>query len=1754
MKNSVKNYSVFIVFMLIVVGIITFCVFYVFGNVESENYSFGKDGYALYVSKKDNYQTKSYSFNSGSTYSFKNNNSKITIDSIEDGNVNIDDSTMIHYSDNSLLVLKKVVGMDLSKISDEIIYYYNIYKNTEIKFDNAGYQITSTNGNKVNFSNMLIRINENKYLFVSDSIRATIGKDEVVDFGNYVYIEYTDGEVVHIYSNTKSHQSIANELSIVSGDITINMKDKTIAKEGKKYITLSNLVIDSNANIDLIPQEANKLPSVNKPNVDTNISGGGVDVENNGSINDSDNNVNEEVVEDDDTVKQPVYKVVNMVVTPIKLDAEIEITDEDSIITSPTEVSVVNNSTLEVVYESSIPAGDTSAFVSTANLLPDTEYTIYAKSTYKIEDIEYERTFVNKIFRTEAIGVSFKKSYATSSSLVVAVNRENYSDVTSSVITIYRKDGSKLDYQAVDFSNGNKAEVVFSDLDNNTEYKVVMSDIQCEGVTVEDGYSEEKTMFTLKEAPSIGKLNYLVNKRSSTFELSMSNVVDNDYGIKGYRYEIFRVDQDMTKELPILTFETKDLKTVSVNVDENNLNRGSAYTYRVVVEFYDNEKTIEYVKELGSTMQLDGVKYPTIRFEETFVTWEQINGTIIIDDKYDTISGDDYRVVYKNSVEEYQTYTIISSTSEETIPIAINDLRANETYTFQVYADIDLKDDNPIIDEAYIGSVIVQTDEKPKTLHANFSSNVDYSSAFSINMRLSDMENEDAKLEASTISGMTLTLYQGGNTSGQVEIWKKVVDLNDSAYVSTIKEEFYDTQKLLNPAYFNALNTDFSQKTYTLKISDVYDYTKYKNQIPIDNDTYTFNVNSYVPEVPSDSDDAIKVTKILNKTADGFGLTYDNNLQPNTLVGYNLVANYPNDALNAMNLIYHVWVYNPATQKFEILPELDRVLPYDKDGNVSNTIYQVGYGTENNVFDTDSLRRGNKYYFTYEVELDLDGDGVKEPVNYPAIHGEDIVLKSPDLEALKELPLYETYPSVSNNTSATWKYKVSDVDKTLETNKLFSFVGNNTNPASSPNISVNNTDFSSVAFSSLKSGDFYSIKSQIRTLKGNPAIYSTLSSQYLHPLTNSLGLNYEAEVDSNTLIVRILNPESNEEKINKIASVDVSITPPSDSNLEVININGLTLNNGVAFINLINYPDYMSKDLTVGMKAYFDSGNTGFDVNSKYKAIQVLGLDAGGNYFNILKNKFVQTGVVVGGELTATFDPVAKLISATNKANASANMNVTVDERGVLFDGNTITFKELKEETLTSSNNVVSFDLLVPSISLVNPTSNKLNITPLLTSALFKTNIEMVKGVKLENNLIYVELYETDDNGLNSVKINEISNIPDNLASFEIKDLTPQKNYMVKFYTKIEVSPNVYKKYYLYDDDTKVMGQEYNFHTLSNVGIDNIDASFIINSYEDKDILISYTLENIIGFKHIKYNLYEYVEGEFELMDIEIPYSTLFNDDMSISLDAKPGNEYGFAYGKTYKIEIIPIGVYQVDGADVEVDLGTKVHVFSLDSAEEAQISITGTKNATSITYRVNIMDTSKIISNSEYSVKLKSVSDDVTMFEKTGISVKPTTDRYVFDISEYDLKDGENYMLVVSYRGDFNNSKENLTYKDKTKTEKFGAYVSLGAVTATANQTDPYAINIVFADSYLLETVKKIDYTVSSTTTDYFSASSGAFTTTYNTDTNIYVYKLKVDSNSNFKPGNVYIITMNFSDAKGKLIASEEVSYYYAAAIGGGE
>ena len=84
-------------------------------------------------------------------------------------------------------------------------------------------------------------------------------------------------------------------------------------------------------------------------------------------------------------------------------------------------------------------------------------------------------------------------------------------------------------------------------------------------------------------------------------------------------------------------------------------------------------------------MVLDGVEFPTVRFDtaSAYITWEQINATIIVEDPSNAIVSDYFQVIYKNSIDIYVSQTIKANTSTGNIPININGLRANETYTFQ---------------------------------------------------------------------------------------------------------------------------------------------------------------------------------------------------------------------------------------------------------------------------------------------------------------------------------------------------------------------------------------------------------------------------------------------------------------------------------------------------------------------------------------------------------------------------------------------------------------------------------------------------------------------------------------------------------------------------------------------------------------------------------------------------------------------------------------------------------------------------------------------------------------------------------------------------------------------------------------------------------------------------------------------------------------------------------------------------------------
>lgn len=1757
-----KNKWIFYLFVLIAVGLSVFGVIYVVNSMSTETHSFSSDGYALYSDNKDT-KPASYSFTNGTDYSYKKLKNNITFTST-DGNVAIDESTFIHYANKSYMPLKNVVGLDLSTIDSKIIFYYNIYKNTIIKTESDKLTINTQSDEKISFNNMLIRINDNKYLLIGDNVRATLVTEEIIDFGNYVYFEYVDGSVIKIYNNTKSYKTIAKGTKIIVGDNTIDLNKKTISKKNKEYITLSNLVIDNDGNIDIIVDDTvEKLPDINKPNADINNGGtigggtnggttGGNTVVDDNNQNDDNNTTQEPTEEEEDPLKkitQPTFKVTEMVLTPIKLDAKIEITDEDNILTSATSVTVVENSTSKVVYEQEAAMGDTNILLSVGNLSPDTEYTIYCKADYEIEGIEYNKTFLSKIFRSQALGVSFTKSYATNESLGIKVSKDNYSKVSSVTITIYNSKGEKLDYQAVNLSDESIQEVIFTGLDSNSTYSIIMSEILVDGLVVSNGYSERASFKTLKQAPTIEKLEYEIDKRNQTFNLKATGVNDSDYGIEKYRYEIYDARSDLEKDDPILVTTSDNTDIVKVKVDDIKLNRGTAYTYKLVLEFNDNEKIVEYTKNLGTTMQLDGVEFPTVRWEKTNVTWEQINGTIIVDDPSGAIVSDNFKVVYKNSLGIHSSRTITASTDSDSIPININNLRANETYTFEVFADVNMQDDNEQVDEMYIGSVFVQT-EKPKNLIANYSLSNDYLTAFGINMILTNPSEGEASLEASTISEMTLTLYQGTGTSGTKEVAKKVVDLNEDDYKSTIKELFYDQSTTLNPTYFDSKNSDYTQKTYTLKVSNVYDYTDYKNEITIINDEYTFPINSYIPDTPTDPDNAIIVTKVLNKNAEVFGLEYDNNLEPNTIVGYNLVTDYLNESGNATRLVYHVWKYDPTTKEYVKLDNLDRVVTFNEEGLVNPELFEIGYGTPNNVDDTDMLRRGNKYRFSYEVYLDIDGDGTEDGV-YPTIVDENMVLRSKELVANKESSKFQVYPSTSTSNTATWKYKYVDVDSSLANNKLYSFVGNSVNPSSNADISVSD-DYQAITLTKLTTKQFYTIKKQEQLIKGENITYENLTSQYFYGINGSLNITYSTEIDSNKLIVSIDDYYDKTDITDLIVSADVKIIPTSSADATRIGektLTNLTFDSGNINIDLFDIAEYLSVEFKTEVTIYIDTGNTGFDVPSAFKAIQKGSISAGANYFYIGDDgKLAQNSIISGSEFETDFDTKNYLLKITNKSNKSLDLNVSIDETGVVYSNGNIVLKELSAQKLNSDSNITKYDLIIPSIKMLTG-SNKLNILALLNTAEISPKISVLDSINIKDNLIYMDLYSTDENGVNAKFMKTVSDTVTNFnKKITLTGLSPKTNYYVQFYTYVyNVSTSSYEKYYLYDNDYKISGYSYRFYTLSDVGVKNIKVDFQKDSYTDKKLKFDYTLDNIQGYDYIAYEIYELIDEEYQKVNVEIPNSVAFFTNMSFTVDATPGNEAGFAYGKKYRLDISPIGHYTDDEGTKELDLGKTSFVFTLDDFEEPYIGISSGKTSDTIYFRVSIDDVSKVVKDDLYTVKLMDSNYNV-IATINDISTNSINKKFTFSKDEYNLKENDVYIFMVMVDADYKNKKSDYTNINQTKSIRFGDSVNLGSVTANKNANNQYALDIIFADSYKLGTIDKISYTVSSTSVSYFATGNTDFITRYEPNTDLYYYTMELTQSETFAPGNVYTITMNFY-SNSNLVAQEEINYYYGGA-----
>lgn len=1381
---------------------------------------------------------------------------------------------------------------------------------------------------------------------------------------------------------------------------------------------------------------------------------------------------------DVEITKAPIFKVEKLEANSIGIDATITIEDEDNTLIGDTNISILKNNTGKTVYQHTETLGVYNIDLSISTLEPDQEYTLVAESTYKVDDMVYTKNFIYKIFRTAPIGISIEKDVFTSTSLGLAININKDTKVKSAEIVLLDKDGNKLQSQTVINENGNvgadKKELIeFKNLTPNTEYTVSITNVLYDGQIITNGFEATTTFTTLKQTPKIQGTEVEINKRDGKFILRIKNVEDPNNGIESYKFEIYdtRLSEDAE---PIKVMDTKD-KEIALTVDEETIFRNVGYTFKVIASFNDNEKIFEYESEYSEVFKMDGVEFPTIRFEEKEITYEKIEGNIIVEDEGKTIdleNGNFFEITYTDSVGVTKSFT---SQGSYTIPVSVNNLRANETYKFAVYTKVDLKDGNDPIDKCYIGGAIVQTG-LPKNMVAKFLKDEgDVKNAFNVNFQLNKEDENQGTLEPETLTGMTVSIYAGQTVEGEYPTGSplrtvKLVDTNLDPYTSILKEQYFDNSVQITPTFFNAQNSDFRDQYYTIVVSSAYDYTDYQNALPILNNVYTVKTNGYMPDLPPDTEKAVTVTPIRNYTSENRRPELDDS----TIVGYDVKAVYDNSSLYAKKVIYKA--YDATTDQLIETKEIE----IGEDGVIPTARFDVLDGTPMEIKDTDALRRGNSYYFVYEMMLDLNGDGNPE-TKYP--YENDVILKSPTQTSEKQVASLYTYPSISAQNTIKFKYQYQDVDHTIENDRnVVAKIEKGTIDQDQLIETSGQETYNEMVFENLTKGELTLTISEC-LVKPQGTHDKIIVDQYFEGLNLIKDVNYRISVDTNKVSIEFVDPSA---QLKYIAGVRVEFTEKNGDKKVVKDFQSIP-DNRILAIDYRELGELLKTTTVVNVYAYYDSGIVGYDTDtSKYVTYQKAykKVTDAISYYSINEDSKLVENPSINGNMYASQRTDNKLALENKVNHRTTNATFTHGLEGFKYQGDVILQKQLNEEPLLSQeSNEIYFDLIIPGISLKDD-NNNWTINSELDNVKFKADLLVYQETQLVDNTIYVDLYETDSEYKTETFLKTIELKVDDFDDIiTITDLKPKNYYFMKFRSKVDKGNGQILEVDLYDMDYQVSGRQYYFSTLADVNVDNIEVTYHPIKYEEKYININYTVERTTGYARIEYHLYHYnkeTQTYDKVMDIEP--DVIFNKDMHKQIAINPGS--GFIFGDKYKIEIIPIAEYVgVDGKTNTLELGKKEEEFTFSKLQNPTIAVKGTREENdTITFKITVYDDDRVIEGNKYRIKiLNSLLEDITPEEyKIDYDVDKINNTLTID----NVKNEESYTILVTTKTDLDNDTKDLTDFTKQFTvpsvNKYG--ISLGDVTVNKNATQGNKMDLFFNNSYKLTEIDQIKYSIYNT------------------------------------------------------------------------
>ncbi len=1717
-------------FLIIVPIVLVIALLFGYGimSYNSKYTEFQAEGHI--IAKNSKATTEKIFFDEETKY--KEVDNEVIIENKNNQTTIIPAETFIHYSDGSISTFAKSVVLNLNDINKENYKYYNVFSGTIFVKEGNNYRINYLD-KKLDFSNFLLKITDEKFMIVGSKLKLKIGDVEKTFDNTYLEITYLEGNLIRIENQGVAYQSVGDDVTIELGDnVIIDFAGKNIYKDKERKLSLGEITVNSDDNIQINAEENKSITGDStNPKTDNGEKGNSNGSKNNskkytkeelpsmssGVVDTSEST--EEIIEANSRIKDPEFKIINLNVTANKLSTEVQIVDSDSVLSGDINIKIIEANTNKIVYETTDDTGSSIIDIENDALSPETNYVLVLNSDYRKNDVVYNKDFVQKTFVTDAIGVTLEKYFASTNELDLNIKKSSYSDVASVVVTLEDKNGTILKTQNVTLSNENNI-VAFKELANDTEYSVRVHDFVYNDSIISDGFTIIKKFETLKKKPSIGSLSFAIDKKESKFNMQINNMKDSDGGIISYRYEVYDARTVTTAgATPITVIEKTNNASASVKVDGKNLSRGVPYVFRVVMTFNDNEKEYDYVTEFSEPMKLDGVIFPVVQFRKSNVTFERIAGEIEIVDDGNTIdinNGSIITITYTDSVGNSNSFT---SSGSLRIPFDINNLRSNETYSFSVMAPVDLQDGNPTIDNCYIGSVIIKT-EDPNPFKMDFNQIEDHSAAFSVDAQIIRGNSGSTELEASTLTGFNVNIYKGRNTSGTLVKSKKLVDKNIDPYSSELRDMYYDNVFRISPGFFDLKNSDFKSEYYTIEVTNAYDYTTFKNVLPINNNTITVKIENALPDMPNNTEDAVEVLPIKNGDRNE---DHRDDLEDKTVVGYMFRASYNNEAKYATKITYKIHALDGT-----VIDTITYDVP--KNGEINYSELFLGDGIASEVSD-NSLRRGQPFYISYEIDLDINYDGKNDYV-YPLTG----VLKSKVIKPKRQEPIINFYPSKADNSSYTWKYTYVDVDHALYNSNITGYLDG---ASIGDNLLSLTKDYKSIKFSVNKSG-LFSILGKYNYVNGDTPETEELCSQYYEGV-NTIDFGKVAIYpEKNRVIFSFLDYQNKIDLFSKISSVKIDFTSGS----KTVTIDKLSAKTGNITINYSEIEELMGKTITPTITVYYDNGTYGFENTGDYFALQrIRNNDNEPYYYYYFEDSKINTGDSANKSfIKYNFDIANKKLTINDKMFGYNNVyDINSSSFGINFNNSYVSPKKLIASAVEiNGTNTFNFDTIIPGISMLDE-NNLTTIEPLINTVSFKLSTFGVDN-QLKNDKIYVELYSILDESASEVKLEKTIpyNINDLNNKLTINGLLPKTDYYLRVYADVKKNDGSYVKEYLYDVNQQREGVNYYFKTIGSVGISDLTVKYSPASYDNRRLKVKYNLSQTVGFSYIRYNVYKVIDdNEKILLDkISNQKDKIFKQSMTSYISIP--NDSGFVTGSTYLIEVQPILTTTVDGKSVDLELESTSTQYTFNTLYKPYFYISSKIRNGDLRYIVNVRDYHKSIVDGQFRVQILEDDIDVTptAYQDTVFSIGNFNQEFVLP----NIKTGSIYSINILYNADYSNDVNSITSQVYTHTSKviMTSGVDLGTVYADTDISDNTRINLRFFDSTNLTDVKKIRYSIYNAS-DFSTDNQVAFTPKLiTTPTTYYEFQLpdiiSIDG--------VYYISIQFLDNNGKILAEDTIEY----------